>query len=224
VIDEAVQIHGGMGYSAEMAVERGYRDSRINRIFEGTNEINRLLVVDTAMKRAMKGDFNLFGLAEKLFLNIDLITDGKKENESHYSEKLRFVKNFKQIILLVLHAATKHFENKFVQEQEVMNNISDMMIETYVSESTLLRVEKIENMKGAEAAYVYKEILDVNVYDSAGKIRKSAFDAVNSFASGELAAKLLKSIDVLSTVSSVNIRDARRKIADKLIEDNTYRF
>jgi hypothetical protein len=153
-----------------------------------------------------------------------LITDGKKDNESYYSEKLRLVKNFKQIILLVLHGATKHFENKFVQEQEVMNNISDMMMETYVSESILLRVEKIENMKGAETASVYKEILDVNVYDSAGKIRKSAFDAVNSFASGELAVKLLRSIDILSTVSAVNIKDARRKIADKLIEDNTYRF
>jgi len=224
VIDEAVQIHGGMGYSAEMAVERGYRDSRINRIFEGTNEINRLLVVDTAMKRAMKGDFDLFGLAEKLFLNMDLITDGKEDNESYYNEKLRFVKNFKKIILLVIHGAAKQFDCKFVNEQEVMNNISDMMIETYVSESTLLRVEKIENMKGAETVSVYRDILDVNIYDAAGKIRKSACDAVNSFATGELAIKLLKSIETLATVSAVNIRNARRKIADKLIEDNVYKF
>jgi hypothetical protein len=213
-----------MGYSSEMAVERGYRDSRINRIFEGTNEINRLLVVDTAMKRAMKGDFDLFGVAEKLSLNIDLITDGKEENESYYTEKLRFVKNFKKIILLVIHGASKHFDNKFVQEQEVMNNISDMMIETYVLESTLLRVQKIESLKGSETAAVYKEILDISVYDTAGKIRKAACDAVNSFAAGEWAVKLLKSIEILTTVSAVNIRNARRKIADKLIEDNTYRF
>jgi hypothetical protein len=98
------------------------------------------------------------------------------------------------------------------------------MIETYTSESTLLRVEKIENMKGAEAASVYRDILDVNVYDAAGKIRKSACDAVNSFATGELAIKLVKSIETLSKVSAVNIRNARRKIADKLIEDNVYRF
>ena len=224
VIDEAVQIHGGMGYSAEMAVERGYRDSRINRIFEGTNEINRLLVVDTAMKRAMKGDFDLFGLAEKLSLNIDLITDGKEDNESYFTEKYRFVKNFKKIILLVIHGAANHFGNKFVQEQEVMNNISDMMIETYVSESTLLRVQKIESIKGTETVSLYKEILDVNVYDAAGKIRKFACDAVNSFESEGLAAKLMKSIEILTTVSAVNIRNARRKIADKLIEDNAYRF
>jgi alkylation response protein AidB-like acyl-CoA dehydrogenase len=224
VIDEAVQIHGGMGYSAEMAVERGYRDSRINRIFEGTNEINRLLVVDTAMKRAMKGDFDLFGLAEKLFMNIDSITDGKYDNEDYYTEKLRFVKNFKSIILLVIHGAAKHFDNKFVHEQEVMNNISDMMMETYVSESTLLRVEKVESLKGPETASIYKEILDVYVYDAAGKIRKSAYDAVNSFATGEMAGKLLKSIEILTKVSAVNIRNARRKIADKLIEENVYKF
>jgi alkylation response protein AidB-like acyl-CoA dehydrogenase len=224
VIDEAVQIHGGMGYSAEMAVERGYRDSRINRIFEGTNEINRLLVVDTAMKRAMKGDFDLFGAAEKLFLAMDLITDGKKENEGYYEEKQRFVRNFKKTILIVIHGAVKHFENKFSQEQEVMNNISDMMMETYVSESTLLRVEKIESMKGPDVASIYKHILDVNVYDVAGKIRKSACDAVNSFATGEVAAKLLKSIEILTAVSPVNVRNSRRKLAEKLIEDNAYRF
>ena len=224
VVDEAVQIHGGMGYSAEMAVERAYRDSRINRIFEGTNEINRLLVVDTALKRAMKGDFDLFGLAEKLFLNMDLITDDKKNNETYYLEKLRYVRNFKKVIMLIIHGATKHFDTKFAQEQEVMNNISDMIMETYVSESTMLRVEKIESLKGAEVASIYKQILDVNIYDTAGKVRKAAYDAANSFANGELAVELMKSIDILTTVSGINIKDARRKVADKLIEDNSYRF
>jgi alkylation response protein AidB-like acyl-CoA dehydrogenase len=224
VADEAVQIHGGMGYSAEMDVERGYRDSRINRIFEGTNEINRLLVVDTVMKRAMKGDFDLFGLAEKLFLNMDLITYEKKTDETYYPEKLRYVRNFKKVILLIIHGATKQFDTKFVQEQEVMNNISDMIMETYVSESTMLRVEKIEKLKGAETTSIYKEILDVNIYDTAGKVRKAAYDAVNSFAYGELAAKLIESIDILTKVSGINIKDARRKIANKLIEDNCYKF
>jgi hypothetical protein len=224
VIDEGVQIHGGMGYSAEMAVERGYRDSRINRIFEGTNEINRLLVVDTAMKRAMKGDFDLFGEAEKLYSSIDAITDGKNGTESYYAEKQRYIKNFKKAILLVIHGASKHFEKQFIQEQEVMNNITDMMMETYVSESTALRVQKMEHLKGAEHVAIYKSILDVNIYDTAGKVRKSGLDAVYSFATGEVAAKLTRAIDCLTTVQGVNIKEARRKIADKLIEDNTYKF
>ncbi len=108
VADEAVQIHGGMGYSAEMDVERGYRDSRINRIFEGTNEINRLLVSDTAMKRAMKGDFDLFGEAEKLYNELDEITDGKNSDETYFQEKKRYIRNFKKIILLCMHGAVSN--------------------------------------------------------------------------------------------------------------------
>jgi len=222
VADEAVQIHGGMGYSAEMAVERGYRDSRINRIFEGTNEINRLLVVDTAMKRAMKGEFDLFVQAEKLYNSIDGLTDGKTSDENYYQEKIRYIKNFKKVILICLHGATKKFEKNLINEQEVLNNIAEMMIETYVSESLVLRVEKLETIKGTVS--VYRDIVDVNVYDVAGKIRKSGCDAINSFASPEMAMKLVKTIDILTRVAGVNIKDARRRVADKLIEDNIYKF
>jgi alkylation response protein AidB-like acyl-CoA dehydrogenase len=222
VADEAVQIHGGMGYSAEMAVERGYRDSRINRIFEGTNEINRLLVVDTAMKRAMKGDFDLFGEAEKLYAAVDKISDGKVAEESYFKEKSRYLKNFKKAILLTLQGANKHFDKKFAYEQEVMNNITEMMMETYVSESLALRVEKIEMLKGN--APVYRDILDVNIFDTAEKVRKAAYDAIYSFESVESASRLIKAIEALTTVAGVNVKDARRRIADKLIEDNTYKF
>jgi alkylation response protein AidB-like acyl-CoA dehydrogenase len=224
VADEAVQIHGGMGYSAEMDVEKGYRDSRINRIFEGTNEINRILVTDTAMKRAMKGDYDLFGEAEKLFVNIDRLSNGKTANESYYQEKMRYIKNFKKAILLLIHAASKHFDKKFAQEQEVMNNIADMIMETYISESTALRVEKIESMKGVAGVALYKDILDVNVYDTADKVKKSAYDAIYSFATPADAVKIIKAIDTLTNVAGVNTKDARRRIANKLIEDNTYKF
>ena len=222
VADEAVQIHGGMGYSAEMAVERGYRDSRINRIFEGTNEINRLLVADTAMKRALKGDFDLFGEAEKLFSNLEKINDGKSQEENYFQEKLRNIKNFKKVILLCLHGAVKQFEKNLVNEQEVMNNIAEMIMDIYVSESLALRVEKRETLKGNVA--VYKDILDVNIYDTADRVRKSAADAVNSFASADVASKLIPAILTLTRVTGVNIKDARRRIADRLIEDNEYKF
>ncbi|MCX6261311.1 MAG: acyl-CoA dehydrogenase family protein [Bacteroidia bacterium] len=222
VADEAVQIHGGMGYSAEMDVERGYRDSRINRIFEGTNEINRLLVSDTAMKRAMKGEFDLFGEAEKLFNDLEKINDGKISGETYYQEKKRYIRNFKKVILICMHGAMKQFGKSLVNEQEVMNNIAEMMIETYLSESLALRVEKLEGMKGPVP--VYKDILDVNIYDTADKVRKSSTDAVCSFSSSESLPKLVNAIETLSKVDGINIKDARRRIADKLIEDNSYKF
>jgi alkylation response protein AidB-like acyl-CoA dehydrogenase len=222
VADEAVQIHGGMGYSAEMDVERGYRDSRINRIFEGTNEINRLLVVDTAMKRAMKGDFDLFGKAETLCNSIDKITAGEIKGESFFEEKTRFIDNFKKVILLCIHGAVKHFEKGLINEQEVLNNIADMMMETYVAESLSLRVAKLDSIKGNIS--VYRDILDVYIFDAAACIRKSAYDAICSFASDDKSLQLLKAIDGLTGVSGINVKNCRRRIADKLIEDNCYRF
>jgi len=222
VADEAVQIYGGMGYSAEMDVERGYRDSRINRIFEGTNEINRLLVSDTAMKRAMKGDFDLFGEAEKLYNDLEEITGGQTGEETYFQQKRRYIRNFKKVILICIHGAMKQFGKTIISEQEVMNNITEMMMETYLSESLALRVEKLEGIKGVSP--VYRDILDVNVYDTAFRIKKSATDAVCSFASPESLTVLENAIETLTKVSCINVKDARRRIADKLIEDNSYKF
>jgi len=224
VIDEAVQIHGGMGYSAEMAVERGYRDSRINRIFEGTNEINRLLVVDTAMKRGMKGDFDLVGKAEALKADLAGAVEKEAKGEGYYGEKMRNLRNFKRAILLVLQGASTTFGRHLVQEQEVLNNLSDMIIDLYVAESTALRLKKMESIKGQEAIAVYRQMLDVLIYDTAGRIEKNGLDAINSFAAGEEADRLLAVVSELSKVNGVNVRIARRVIADKLIEDNSYKF
>jgi alkylation response protein AidB-like acyl-CoA dehydrogenase len=222
IADEAVQIYGGMGYSAEMDVERGYRDSRINRIFEGTNEINRLLVVDTAMKRAMKGEFDLFGKAEVLFNELEKITAGENPGETYFAEKQRYIANFKKAILICINGAVKRFEKTLINEQEVLNNIADMMMETYVSESLALRVAKKEMINSSTS--IYRDILDVNVYDTAEIIRKSAYDAIYSFAASSVAPSIIKAIDTLTCVKGINVKDARRRIADKLIEDNSYKF
>jgi alkylation response protein AidB-like acyl-CoA dehydrogenase len=222
VSDEAVQIYGGMGYSAEMDVERGYRDSRINRIFEGTNEINRILVVDTAIKRGLKGDFDLFGQAENLYATIDSITDGKVAGENYFNEKKRNIRNFKNIVLLLMQSASKHFAKNLVNEQEILNNIAEMMMEVYATESCALRIEKLHSM-GRDIA-IYKDILDVNLYDTAELVKKMAYDAVYSYASAEETANLIKAIDVLTKVEGVNVKDARRRIADKLIVDNSYKL
>ena len=223
VVDEAVQIHGGMGYSAEMAVERGYRDSRINRIFEGTNEINRLLVVDTAMKRAMKGDFDLFGEAGKLAADIEKLRN-LPSNPDYYSEKRSYIKNFKKVVLLVIHGSSEKFGKQLVQEQEVLNNISNMIIETYVSESLALRVQKMEHINAYPEMDIYREILNINVYDASEKVRKNAYDAIYSYASREKIPALLKAVDTLVCVEGINVKESRRKIAGKLIADNAYQF
>ncbi|MEI7661354.1 MAG: acyl-CoA dehydrogenase family protein [Bacteroidota bacterium] len=223
VIDEAVQIHGGMGYSAEMAVERGYRDSRINRIFEGTNEINRLLVVDTAMKRAMKGDFDLFGKAGALVANLANVTDNKKEGESYFEEKLRNIKNFKNLILIIIHGASKFFDKKLIMEQEVLNNLADMMMEAYVAEAMAMRIQKMEII-GMNHSDIYRRMLDVFVYDAADKIRKPAQDAINAFADSTGRADFMNAVNVLTTVEGINVKEARRAIAGKLIDDNSYKF
>jgi alkylation response protein AidB-like acyl-CoA dehydrogenase len=223
VIDEAVQIHGGMGYSAEMAVERGYRDSRINRIFEGTNEINRLLVVDTAMKRAMKGDFDLFGKAAELVKGIDTISDEKVAGESWFDEKFRVIRNFKKLILIAIHHASGEFGKNLIQEQEVLNNLTDMIMEVYLAESLALRIMKKESLQGSDQSGLYHAILDVFVYDAADKVRKCALDVLNALP-GSLPDAVRKSADLLTGTTPVNAKEQRRKIAIKLIEENKYSF
>jgi alkylation response protein AidB-like acyl-CoA dehydrogenase len=222
IVDEAVQIHGGMGYSAEMMVERGYRDSRINRIFEGTNEINRLLVVDTAMKRAMKGDFALYSEAEKLWSDLAGITDGKTGSESYFQTNYRYVKNFKKLALICIHGASKRFEKGLINEQEVLNNIAEMMMETYVAESLALRVEKLASQKGDAA--LYRDILDIRMFNAAAIIRKSGLEAIATFCTPESCGALTAAVENLTRTDCANTKDARRRIADKLIEDNSYKF
>lgn len=222
VVDEGVQIHGGMGYSAEMNIDRGYRDSRINRIFEGTNEINRLLVVESATKRALKGEYDLFGPAEELFKNIDSITDGAVKGEEYFAQKRSYLKNFKKAIMITLKATNDKLGKKFMSEQEVVNNLANMIMELYEAESMALRIEKLEGLKGNRE--VYRDMLNVFVYDAAHLIRKNAKDAIYSVADGEEAEKLVKAIKTLTRVDGVNVMAARRNIAAKLIEENEYKF
>ena len=222
VADEGVQIHGGMGYSAEMNVERGYRDSRINRIFEGTNEINRLLVVEAATKKAIKGVYDLFGPAEELYNNIDKISDEAKDGEEYFEEKIRYIRNMKKAIKLVTYSASKTFGKKFMAEQEVVNSISDMIMDLYIAESIVLRVKKLEGLKGENK--INRDIIDVFVYDVANKLAVHAKDAVYSHAETETAEKLVGAINILTKVAGVNTMESRRRIADKLIEENQYKF
>ena len=223
VVDESVQIYGGMGYTAEFNIERGYRDSRINRIFEGTNEINRLLITDAVLKKAMKKEIDIFDKAEEVLDEINKLPEISIPSD-YYAEKLHYIRNFKKAVLMIIGVAYRILKNKLVREQEIMMSISDMLMQLYAAESTMLRVQKLESKKGTDQVAIYKDILDVFVYDAAYRIRKHGMDAINSFVEGDEHCKILNAVNYYTTVAPVNVKLARRRIADKLIEDNKYNF
>jgi alkylation response protein AidB-like acyl-CoA dehydrogenase len=223
IVDEAVQIFGGMGYSAEGPVDRAYRDSRINRIFEGTNEINRLLAVDTLMKRAMKGEIKLFEEIEKVLADIKS-TEIYNPTGNYYTDYQNINNNFKKATLMVIGLASNHFNRKLEPEQEISVNISDMMMYLYGSESTALRIEKLEKQKGADFVEIYKDILDVYASDAAVSIYKNGIDAIASFLDEKDLKEYSQYLHKLTSIPVVNVKAARRRIADKLIDDNKYSF
>lgn len=222
VVDEGVQIHGGMGYSSEMPIERGYRDSRINRIFEGTNEINRLVTMDTLMKRGAKGDYALYEEGQKVIDSLSSLKECSCCTEGYFENKKETLKNYKRTALMVLKAASDKLQRQIGHEQEILNNISNIVMNIYVAESALLRVEKMVNM-GLDTM-LYKDMVDVFVYDMAAQVEKEAKDAVYAFADGEQLDRLLKGINHFTCVKGVNVKEARRRIADKMIEENRYCF
>ena len=224
VVDEAVQIFGGMGYSAEMPVDRGYRDSRINRIFEGTNEINRILVVDTLLKRGAKKEFNLFEKAEDAFNNLKALSSQKVNTKDYFDRKKSFIKNFKKVALILIHLITEKYQRKLMFEQEILNDVSDILMNLYVAESTLLRVQKMEGLKGEDNMAEYKDILDVFVFDTAALIRKSAENVIYSIEDHEHTEDFISALENLTKVDGLNTKEARRRIANRLIEDNEYNY
>jgi len=224
VVDEGVQIHGGMGFSAEMMIDRGYRDSRINRIFEGTNEINRLLLVDNILKKGAKGILPIMEEAEKAFMEVKGMGEAPPVAEGYFQEKAQYVANFKKVVLMLLKAVSDKFTRTLVQEQEILSNISDCIIQVYVAESVVLRLKKMEGIKGEAYAKLYRDMADVFVYDAAARIAKFAHDTTYSFAYGQVREELEKGITYFTKVAGVNVKEARRRIADRLIEENKYCF
>jgi alkylation response protein AidB-like acyl-CoA dehydrogenase len=222
VVDEGVQIYGGMGYSAETPVERAYRDSRINRIFEGTNEINRMVTVGELIKRGMKGELDLFTPAKAVAAELMSIPDFGSSSPGYFEAKHKLIVNFKKSILMVAGAALQKFMEKFADEQEIIMNLADMLTLTYAAESMMLRVEKLSSMYDEEKLSIYKDMLDVFFYDVAPKMHKFGIDAVNSFAEGDEHMGMLMGMKRFTKVAAVNVVAARRKIADRMIEANKY--
>ena len=185
VVDEGVQVHGGNGYSDEYAISKAYRDSRINRIYEGTNEINRLLTVDMVLKRAMKGKLDLMGPAMEVQKELMSVPDFGGAEDGPFAKEKQAIANFKKCILMVAGAAVQKLMMTLNKEQEILMNIADMSIITFHAESALLRVEKLAAMHGEAAIAVQADIARTYIYDAADAINKAGKDALNSFAEGD---------------------------------------
>ncbi len=224
VVDEAVQIYGGMGYSAESSVERAYRDSRINRIFEGTNEINRMLTVDMVLRRAMKGELDLMGPAMKVAGDLMSIPEIKEPSTTALGNEEHMLEGFKKVILMVAGSAVQKLMQTLAKEQEVLMNIADVAIWTYLAESVYLRVQKKIDKQGEAACEHDIAIAKTYFYDTADKIAKAAKDAISSFAEGDEARMMLMGLKRFTKTQEFNPKAARQTIAQKLITDKKYNF
>ncbi len=224
IVDEMVQIYGGMGFSSEAPADRSYRDSRINRIFEGTNEINRLITVDATMKKGMKHKIDLYEAAQEILGKLDELVPVDESNGDYYKIKHAFVKNLKTSVLMLIPLISEKFKRKLMFEEEILMNISDMIMNVYVLESTVLRVEKLDKNGMKSDITIYKDMLDVLTQNTVHAVHKSGFDAIGSFAEGEQRQQLCDVLNTLTRGNALNVKDSRRRIADKLIDDGLYRF
>jgi alkylation response protein AidB-like acyl-CoA dehydrogenase len=222
VVDEGVQIHGGNGFSAEYEISRAYRDSRINRIYEGTNEINRLLILDMTLKRAMQGRLNLMGPAMEVQKELMSIPDFSTEDEVPFAKEKKLVANLKKAILMTAGAAVQKLMMKIDKEQELLMNLADMAIEAFNAESALLRVMKIADKLGESNSQHCLDIMRTYLFDAADKINKSGKDAINAFAEGDEQRMILMGLKRFTKAEPFNTKDARRRIADKMISENKY--
>ena len=225
VVDEGVQIYGGYGFSADYPMDRAYRDSRINRIFEGTNEINRMLAVDMILKKAMKGELDLMGPAQAVQQELMAIPDFNLEEETGlFAAEKKTIAKLKKAILMVAGTAVQKYMNSLAKEQEVLMNIADMAIKVYTAESTLLRVEKEAATKGEEAVSTQIDIARVYLYDTVDQVNKFGKDAIGTMTEGDEQRLLAMGLKRFTKADLYNAKEARRRIADHLIAANEYTY
>ena len=225
VIDETLQIFGGMGYSAETGIEMGYRDARITRIYEGTNEINRMLSVAELTKRALKTkEIDLMGEAKNVQSRVvKAIFSGSK---SGADEEARIVQAIKDVFMFISGAAGKKLGKKMVDEQEIVMNLADLLADAFICDSAYLKIRKLESTAGVdkEKLGVQHKMLQVYLYEALERSRKAALDAIASYATGTekklakfVVGKLLKSYDI-------NAKELRRDVVAYMVKENGYAF
>lgn len=225
VADEGVQIYGGMGFSAEAPMERSYRDSRINRIFEGTNEINRLLAVGTVLKRAMKGEIELMPAAMAVGKEILGVPDFSTDvPEGVFGKEYKVIANAKKAILMTAGAAIQKYTTEIEHQQEILMGIADMMIEVYVAESSLVRVDKLIQREGEEKHQIARECALVYLHEAVDKVANSGKEVIMGFAKGDELNVLLMGLKRFTKIEPKNLIESRRMIAEAAIRKNGYIF
>jgi hypothetical protein len=227
VVDETVQIFGGMGYSEEGHIARAYRDSRINRIFEGTNEINRMVILSTIMRLAMKGELDLMtpGMAVQNELINGVAPD--KTYSGTYATEQQTVDNFKKVLIMILGTAAQEAMSgklDMKEEQEILMNLSDIIIDIFNAESALLRVMKVAEQYKDKPIQLYDAVLCTYIYDTAANILKYGTDAIGSFIAPEMQGAFLSGIRKFTKYPLQNIKENRRLIASFVIENKGYPF
>jgi alkylation response protein AidB-like acyl-CoA dehydrogenase len=222
VSDEAVQIYGGMGFSAESEVEACYRDARISRIYEGTNEINRLLIVKMILKKGIMGEIDLMNPAKEVIKEIMTIPSFDSPKNELFEEEKKVLANLKKAILMVAGTASEKLGNKLKDEQEIMMNISEMIIDTYMLESALLKTEKILSKDGREKHEEKISICINFLHHVIEKVSKNGKEAIYAILQGDEQKILLMGLKRFTKVSAVNLKEHRRLIAKKLIDENKY--
>jgi len=224
VVDEGVQVLGGYGFSADYPMDRAYRDSRINRIFEGTNEINRMLIMDMLFKRAMKGELDLMTAVMAVQKELTGIPEFGEEDTSLFAAEKKAVANMKKVVLMAGGAAAQKYMDKLATEQELLMNLADVCIYAYLAESALLRVEKLVSIRGEEACNVQIDMVRVYLNDALDKANSAGKNAVNAMAEGDMQRMMLMGVKRFTKAAPVNTKEARRRIAAALIEANQYAF
>jgi alkylation response protein AidB-like acyl-CoA dehydrogenase len=221
VADEAVQIHGGYGYSQEYTVERIYRDSRINRIFEGTNEINRMIIPATLLKKAQKGEIPLIQAAMKLQEEL-LMPTMQEESDEVLAKETQAIENFKKVFLLISGTAAQKYGEKLAREQEILARMADMVDEVFAAESALLRAKKILANKGEAAAALSIKMTTCYVNDVVPKFDAWAKEVIAAMEEGDTKRTLFSVLRKLTRFEQDNVIQMKREIADAVYKSNKY--
>ena len=221
--DEGIQIYGGMGYSADTPMEAAYRDARIARIYEGTNEINRMLLVGMILKKAMKGELDIMTPAMKVAEDLMSIPSFETPDESKlFSVEKEQIKKLKKAILMSAGKAAQHYAMDIEKEQEVLMNLADMVMEVYAAESAILRAEKLSLRNGEKQTEYQITMSKLFLYSTIKNCQKSGEEVILSFAEGDEQRMLLMGLKRFTKGYTINPKNLRRSVAEKLIADNKY--